>query len=191
MDWRSQRPHRRRHETVFVGGDGLRALDAADGTERWAKPDITPYGSVSVADGTAYVGELGRVHAVDVADGDKQWTFRGEAEDFETPTVTDTGVFAGSTTTEGGGGNIYRLDRDSGDHDWCRSLGDRDASATVVAGDTLLVAGSDVVQARAPEDGTIRWTHQEDHGWYTGLAVAGSALYASGEFGVVDAFGEV
>lgn len=189
-----------------LAGDGARALDAADGAEVWSHPDVTPYGAASVggADGragttdpgdgppgpTAYVGELGRLHAYALADGTERWSHRGGTEDFRVPAVADDRLVVGTGRTEAGGGNVYAVDRGSGERLWCASLGFRGPPVVAVAGDVAYVAAGELVQARHLDDGGVRWTYRDDDREYGSLAVAGDALLAGARRGRVDAFVE-
>jgi len=172
-----------------LAGEGLRVLDAADGSEQLAVEEPTPHQPVSAADGTAYVGELGQVTAYDLADGSRLWRHEGGTEGFGVPAVVDDSVLVGTDRTEGGGGNYYGVARGGGDRRWCGALGFRDV--TVAAGDGVAyVAGGDLLTARRVADGEPVWSHSDGDREYAGLAVADGALLAAGQGGTVDAFGE-
>lgn len=191
-----------RHLGAVAGGrvlaaDGVRALDASDGAEVWSYADVTPFGAVSIGgsdgaadDSTAYVGELGRLHAYALADGSERWSHRGGTEDFRVPAVADDRLVVGTGRTEAGGGNVYAVDRESGERLWCDSLGFRGPPVTAVAGDAAYVAAGELVQARSLDDGSVRWTHLSDGREYASLAVADGVVFAGARRGRVDAFVE-
>lgn len=180
-----------------LAGDGVRALDADDGSETWSHADVTPYGAVSVgedaSDGgrtTVYVGELGWLHAYDLADGSELWAHRGGTEGFRVPAVAPDHLVVGTDRTEAGGGNVYALDRGSGERLWCADVGFRGPPVTAVAGDVAYVAAGELVQARSLDGGSVRWTHLADGREYASLAVADGVLLAGARGGRVAAFAE-
>lgn len=177
-----------------LAGEGVRALDAGDGSEGWSHSDVTPYGPVSVgadaSGGTVYAGELGRLHAYALADGTERWSHRGGTEGFRVPAVAGDRLVVGTDRTEAGGGNVYAVDRESGARLWCGDLGFRGPPVAAVAGDAAYVAAGDLVQARGLDGGEVLWTHRDDDRRYASLAVADGALLAGARRGRVDAFVE-
>ncbi|WP_225306791.1 outer membrane protein assembly factor BamB family protein [Haloarcula hispanica] len=66
-----------------------------------------------IANGMAFVGSRdGKVYAMDVEDGSKQWEYNIGEPIESTPAVSNGSVFVGST-----GGNVYSLSTD-GDINW-------------------------------------------------------------------------
>lgn len=176
-------------ETLLLGDSPFRALSTADGTERWRVEDTTPYGSIAIRDGTAYIGELGTVAAYALADGTREWVFEGATEDFRVPAVTADRVVVGSVRTEAAGGNLYVLDRPDGDLQWCRSYDDRDVHGTAVADGAVFVATDDVVEA-LNSGGDRIWVYREQYGNYETPAVTGNLLLVGTGDGAVTAFCE-
>jgi outer membrane protein assembly factor BamB len=177
-------------ETLLLGDGPFRALSTADGSERWTVDGSTPYGSITIRDGTVYVGELGSVAAYALADGTREWVFGGDTEDFRLPVVTADRVVVGSVRTEVAGGNVYVLDRPEGNLQRCRSYGDRDVHGTAVADGVAYVAADDVIEAVTLEDGNRVWAYREQYGNFESLAVTGNLLAAGTGDGAVLAFGE-
>jgi outer membrane protein assembly factor BamB len=172
-----------------VAGEGVRALDAGDGSKVWALADVTPSQPVTVAGGSVYVGEVGHVTAYALSDGTRQWRYRGGTEGFGVPVITGDRVTVGTVMTEAHGGNVYTVARDGGGRQWCNDLGSRDL--TVVGGDGVAyLAGGDMLAARRVADGEPIWTHQDGSREYERLAVAEGALLAAAHGGVVEGFGE-
>lgn len=170
-------------------GQSVRAVDVSTGETLWRREDVNAYGTVAVRGGTAHVGELGRLHALDAADGSERWSFAGETEEFASVAVTGDTVLAGSTLTEAGGGNVYALDR-SGEQRWCRDFGFREVAAVAVGDDVAFLAASERLEARDLRSGEVVWAYRNTDREYQSLAVVGSTLYAGAYGGRVDVFAE-
>ena len=79
--------------------NGLYALDAADGSERWVYPTKLPLGhSPTVHDGIVYVGGFDReIHAIDAMTGQKIWSYDDARAGFHTnPLAVQGKLFAGN-----------------------------------------------------------------------------------------------
>lgn len=121
--WRVEVPQRGQHEPIVVGDrvyllgpEGLRVLDAADGTERWRNSDVDT--SPLVRDGTLYAGADDRLVALDVATGESQWQRRlAERGQVRAPTT-----YGGDWLYVPAGETVYRLDAATGEVDWSRKL---------------------------------------------------------------------
>ncbi len=87
------------NNTLYIStANGLYALDATTGAERWVYPTEMPLGhSPTIAAGVAYVGGLDhKLHAIDANTGQGLWTFEADAG-FETnPLVVGDKVFLGN-----------------------------------------------------------------------------------------------
>jgi outer membrane protein assembly factor BamB len=96
---------------IYVGNDdnGLYAIDAASGEQRWrfAAADKIQ-SSPAVVDGIVYVGSYvgdyqadgtieGGLYAIDAATGEALWRFENEYSIFSSPAVADGVVYYGST----------------------------------------------------------------------------------------------
>lgn len=132
-----------------VDGDGtLRALDPADGRERWTA-DVTPaVGPPTVADGLVVVAGPDGVHAVDVAEHAVRWRDEGLAATAPA-TVGDGRAFVP------GEGTLVALDAASGERLWTASF-DGPVTRPALADGTVLAAGSQVY-ALDTADGRERW----------------------------------
>lgn len=87
------------NNTLYIStANGLYALDATSGAEKWVYPTQLPLGhSPTIANGVAYVGGLDhKLHAVNASNGQGLWTFEAGAG-FETnPLVVGDKVLLGS-----------------------------------------------------------------------------------------------
>jgi outer membrane protein assembly factor BamB len=86
---------------VFTATDGkVRAWDAFTGTEKWVYDATTPFfAGVAVAGRTVYAADLkGVIHAINLADGKRQWTLDLAAD----PATRTTGMVYGSPVVHGG-----------------------------------------------------------------------------------------
>jgi outer membrane protein assembly factor BamB len=141
---------------VFVGGprDGLLALDAATGAERWRAADVSPGlgDCVPVAAGLVYGGGHGAIAAFDVATGQERWRFAGEERFFLVfaPVVVDGVVYVGVleplqdlALEEMQEGAVYALDAASGNVRWRYSTGVLSATDIAVANGIAYVATAD------------------------------------------------
>lgn len=172
-----------------IAGDGVRALNAADGSERWAAGEEAPDRAVSVGTEAAYFGGRGRVTALALSDGSPTWRFEGGQEAFGVPAVVQGRLVVGTTTTEEGGGSVYAATREDGERRWCSRLAVDDVNTAVGDGVAYAAAGP-ILAARRVNDGQPVWLHRDDDRRYRHSAVAEGALLAGAEDGQVDAFGE-
>lgn len=161
---------------VHEDGRGLVVRDAATGERRWAGQPGGVYGNLAVRDGTIYAGSGFSLYAVSLADGTVRWTYRGEEEYVEQPTVTPDRVYAPTAPAEGrDGGNLYALDRVTGEPVWCSHLGFTEVAPPAATDDRVFVAtGDGLVQARDRE-GAVLWSFRPG-GQLATLAVAGETL---------------
>lgn len=147
---------------------GVHAVDAADGSTRWRNEAVEGPGAVAVRDDTVYVGgggewghlydDPGRLEALDVANGDRRWTFESDdTEHFRSPAVGPERVAIGSVYR-----NLYVLDREGGERRWCADVGPRGLQAPAIGDDALYLVAEDVVQARRLDDGEPLWTYRVD-----------------------------
>lgn len=171
-------------EFVYLAdpANGIVAFDPADGTVAWETPfEQRMKASPALADGQLYVAgghesAEGVVAALDASTGERLWTTTTGSGIQHCPAVTDEAVYV----SEHLGGQVYRLDWETGDLDWevVREDRGRVGGAAVVAG-TLYVTGSasrntDSVWAFDPGSGDLRWSFQ------TGGSVLGPPAVTSG-----------
>jgi len=140
--------------TVYAGGDGLFALDAADGSVKWrTMPDEAVYGP-AVVGGTVYAGssqgERSRIRAFDADEGTVRWSFedRLEGPRFRPVIVTDETVY--STVNYGNerpstpsDGRLVALAADDGEKRWSISLEGSHNPPPAVNGTEVYVAGTE------------------------------------------------
>ncbi|WP_394741851.1 PQQ-binding-like beta-propeller repeat protein [Natronococcus roseus] len=134
-------------DTVYVGGEGLTALDAASGEVRWTTAlEGGESTSPTVADGTVYLVADGELLAVDAADGDVEWrresvVLEREAESG-TSEVDDATVSVAAVPLAVANGSVY-----------------------AAVGDGIGVDGTAGFAAFDAETGEIRWTYWEQWRW--------------------------
>ena len=180
-------------DTAYLTGpSGLRSVDVRTGETRLRADETTISPDVAIRDGTVYTADVKEVVAVDAATGETVWTFEGEWESFETPTVTPEYVFAASAPTEGSdGGNVYALDRATGEPVWCRFLGHSTVDTPAATEDTVFLATEKVVEARNADSGDVRWRYAvNDSTYFRNPAVVSGVCYVATESGDLYAFAE-
>lgn len=178
----------------LMGEPGLVAVNADTGKEHWSREETGIVGEMSVFDGTIYGDVRYAVSAIDAATGKTEWTFEGESETFISPTVTPDTVFVGSSPLESeDGGNLYALDRDTGDLLWCTYIGFRVVNPPVATANTVFVPTENAVEARAAESGELRWRYgtPDDFTVFQASAVTDGLLITGSEDGIIFAFAEV
>jgi outer membrane protein assembly factor BamB len=99
------------------GGNGdLVALDLESGKLRWkyTTGNLIGESSPAVGTGAVYVGDLGGLlHAVNLADGKRLWTFKTASEIKSSPVIVDDAVLVGSYD-----GYLYAVDAKTGQQKW-------------------------------------------------------------------------
>ena len=92
--------------TVYVGQDGVYALDADDGGVKWFWESTNVRSSPTVVSGTVFVGSDDHtVYALDAENGGEIWSFDTGGGVRSSPTVVDGKLFIGSYD-----GKVYALD---------------------------------------------------------------------------------
>ena len=152
----------------FGTQDGLRALDADDGADRWTFETAGGTDVPAAADGTIYTAytarfddddESGTVYAVDAASGDEQWTWTGEDSFIGPLAVADGRVYVrigGGFSAE----TVVALDAATGNELW-RTDFESGIEQPVAVGDGTVyvtIAGfDDSVIALDAATGEERW----------------------------------
>lgn len=173
----------------LLGASGMVAVGVQSGTEQWTREGIGIGPEMAVRDGTIYGGDTDSMTAIDAETGDTEWTFEGESEVFASPTVTPNVVLAASQPKESrDGGNLYALDRETGEPKWCTFLGFLAVDSPAVAGDTVFVTTDDVIEARELGSGDLRWRYGEESGSLHAPAVTDGRLVVGTEAGDVLTF---
>ncbi|GAB2714268.1 hypothetical protein GCM10027089_42770 [Nocardia thraciensis] len=166
---------------VFTGRDdldknGLAALDAATGTERWAALDGRRYSArtMAVADGLLAVPTDDRVLCVlNSATGSLRWQVPDVGAADPTPVVGVGRVFTSQAT------KAYVYDAASGAPSW--ESFDADFEAATAAGDGLYLLRLDRVSAHAAATGGLRWQVQDDGTRLENIAVVGNSVFVTGD----------
>lgn len=141
-------------DTVYVQtGEGVHALEAADGAVRWTADDIGAAGGLSVTDDTVYVGGE-QLTALDATTGDIRWVVEEAAT---APVVANATVYtmAGST--------LAAYDAATGTSRWTFTPEVDETlypeSSVAVAAGTVVTVSPSFVFARDATDGSERWTY--------------------------------
>lgn len=178
-------------DTVFVSSRrDVGAVEADDGTSRWSER-VRAGRTVAVADGQLYgVVDPATVAAFEVDSGEQRWSFERTHEMLEPPSVSPDGVFVGTEPTEGAdGGYLYVLDHDSGERRWCAHLGFERVRTPAITDETVYVPRSNgLLQARAADDGTLRWQFRGEFADFGSVAVVGEVVFAGTRTGRLYAF---
>jgi len=174
--------------TIYaVHADGVLALDAADGTDRWTaalEPLATDSGGVTPNGDTVYVAsETNTLHAFDTTDGTEQWTYTTETDIDTNPVVDDDTVYVA-----GDRGLVYAVNGDGTSH-WDTELPSNHIVALTRTSDALYAAGG--VQGRGSlykldtTTGDTEWRYKTTGIDYTFLkpTIASDTAYVSGARG--------
>jgi outer membrane protein assembly factor BamB len=166
-----------------AAAESVYALDAVTGATIWQTPGMgTVYASMPIVGGILYVSSLARaVHALDVATGEKRWTFATGDKVYSTPVIDEQ---QGVVYIGGSDKYLYALDTASGALHWRQAL-DSPVSTPVLANGRLYI-GSDAgyLYALDPSSGAVIWQYAAGNGIVTPLVVEARTLYA----GTVDGY---
>jgi outer membrane protein assembly factor BamB len=139
---------------------GLVALNAADGSERWrAVEGLDPeFGGASplVVDGTIYMPLGVSLYALDAATGERRWRVPTGLPSKSMPAVDgETVFFAGEDTY------VYALDAATGAERWrTKTDGQIDANVTLTDETVCVATEAKTVYALDRESGAVRWTYR-------------------------------
>lgn len=176
--------------TVFVGsGDGMHAVGAYGGGERWTFESSIVHSTPAVEDGVVYFGSNDdNVYAVDAEDGGELWSLETESSVQSAPTVADGVVYVGSNDD-----SLYALDADDGEELWSyETEGWVEGSPAVMDGVVYFGSTDHGIYALDAETGEEVWPAPVDTGNMVrnDVALADGWLFATirgGELYVVDA----
>jgi outer membrane protein assembly factor BamB len=133
--------------TAYVAAeDGYRAVETADGSERWTRStavERTAGAGLSVVDGTVYAGgdEEGRLHALAATDGSERWTATAR-NTVNAPAVVDGTVYATAVD-----GSLRALRAADGSEQWRLAVAADGVSRPAVAGGRLHLAAGESAYA--------------------------------------------
>ncbi|NEU58834.1 PQQ-binding-like beta-propeller repeat protein [Halorussus sp. MSC15.2] len=183
----------------------LLAIDAETGERRWQywfdadEPPRTP----AVRDGVVYVAGGDALHAVNVASGERRWSFATGYRTSSAPAIADGTVYCSSK-------NVYALDAETGDEQWrhvneaisgTRNHDDVTAltNAPTVVGNTVYVAFG-ALDAETGEKEWGEFGNRTDSEYYYltdrdaaaagGPALADGAAFVTATYGTVHRFGD-
>ena len=159
---------------------------AADpGNMQWSFNTGADVSSLTVVDGTVYVGnEGGSLYGVDATTGEQQWAF--DTYGRASPTVVDGTVYVGSAGYDTD--NLYALDATTGEQQWTFDVGDGGVySPPAVLDDTVYVGSAsydtDDLYAVDATVGEQQWTFDTSGAVYTSPAVVDSTVYVGSDDG--------
>lgn len=153
-------------DTAFVGGRDLRALDPADGSERWRvdfdgdlDPDVDALG-----DDAVFVSHYPNLHAYEATSGEHRWTM----DDAGWPAYHDGVVYAVKHDTR----YVVAVDAADASERWTADLDVQPLPSPVVADGTLYVGDRDALHALDAATGDARWTFSVENGDFVHPALA-------------------
>lgn len=152
--------------------DGLYALDAINGAEKWVYATDLPLGhSPTVKDGMVYVGGFDKkIHAINAQTGTGIWTFQAEAGFDTNPLVVEGKVFAGSR--DGYFYAIHAVGANQGELAWkYKTQGPIHYSAAYKDGIVYFASNDSHAYALKAENGDIVWKSEKlpgagFHSWW-------------------------
>jgi outer membrane protein assembly factor BamB len=172
-------------------------LDRSDGSREWSEGlGSESVVSLTVVDGTVYVGEIdGTVVAMAAGDGARQWERTLGNRIWYPPAVVDGTVYV--TGDNGGVGTdgpstVHALDATTGEERWRYDLGPLRATCTpaVSVGTAYVVDYDGTLHALATADGSQRFTFDGGEGTSTPPAVHDGTVYLGGTEGLYALHGE-
>lgn len=181
--------------TVYLVGDGLTALDAASGEERWHVDFGRTYkSSPAVQDETVCAGFGETVIAADVtktADGDAavRWRDSMPSDEITSPVIANGTVVVASGDSSGRSGAVHAIRLDSGERQWARTVDAWVGTMPVVEDGQAFFGTTDGdLFAVQLSDGTDVWTRSLDSRFFHTFAVVEGTLFAAETGGLLYAF---
>jgi outer membrane protein assembly factor BamB len=147
-------------DTLFIStSDGLYALDAATGNQKWVYATAMPLGnSPTVAGSVAYVGGTDKkLHAVNVTNGSGLWTFDADGGFLTNPLVVNGIVYAGARD-----GYLYAVDAADGSLRWKYKTGGEILFSAAYKDGAIYFASNDMrAYALNASTGALIWRSAE------------------------------
>jgi outer membrane protein assembly factor BamB len=143
--------------------------------------DAAIEGAVGIVGGSVYAADAkGLLHAIDLASGQRRWTYQGGDEGFATtPLVCDGRVFIGDL-----GGTFHAVSADKGTKIWTVDTGasiHASANSADLAGKRVVVANdAGKVFCLDPSNGDVLWTAQAGDRINSAAAIVGDTVYIAG-----------
>ena len=165
----------------FVG------VDVADGSVDWSWTPATGGNEIigTVLDGIAYIATGdGVLHAITVADQTELWSFRVVSGRASTPAITtDTVVVAARSNDPEPTGEVYALDRRTGERRWVYRATDglQAAPPSVADGVVYLPSREAGMIALDLATGDVRWHAETGPMGGQAVSVAGDAVYVTAD----------
>jgi serine/threonine-protein kinase len=167
---------------VVVGADGLYALDASTGEQRWHAPAGDVLSSPTVVNGTVVFGSSdGKVYGVVLATGAPVWQVTTGGPVRSSPAVVGGRAYIGSDDS-----SLYAIDLATRRVAWKQPLGAPVKSSPVVT-DGLVAVGTDAgrLAALRTTNGTIAWSLSTARGIHSSPRVLGRLLVVGADDGNV------
>lgn len=160
------------------------ALETDTGREFWRFDGAAG----QYVEGGALGGELfvignsdGNIYALDVENGNLQWTFETDHRVWATPLIISDTVYIGSMDR-----HLYALNLSDGNVRWDFHAGGAFAGTPVLQNGTLYIgAFDDKLYAIDAATGTERWSFAGENWFWSGPAVHDDVIYAAGVSGNV------
>jgi outer membrane protein assembly factor BamB len=161
------------NETLYIStANGLYALDAGSGQEKWVYPTELPLGhSPTISKGIAYVGGFDhKLHAINARTGRGVWQFEAGAGFDTNPLVVNDKVYAGNR--DGNFYAIYTEGSDAGQIAWkFKTGGPIHFSAAYAQGVVYFASNDSYAYALNAETGSLVWKSQKlpgsgFHSWW-------------------------
>lgn len=174
--------------TVFVGGNGVLALNAANGDEKWGMRGSVlldlPHSALTVWDSLVYIGmtvktsiydpDVPALYALDTTTGKVKWSYRS-ATDVTQPIVAKGTLFVGIHR------GLYALDARTGKKKWStRSYGEIHLRPAAADGWLYVADGKSKIYALDETTGSRKWTYQSASKPASPPVVSGATLYYGG-----------
>lgn len=158
---------------VWVDDQGLRALRAGDGGDRWTFDATGPWGGAPTVAGDLVLVGGEQTSALSTADGSVRWAFRGGRR--SSMAVGRNSVFVPDR------GDLYAVSLRDGEERWQFESDGVRSFAPAVAGDTVYLATEESLHGIGAATGAERWAWRSSRGPRAAPAVAGERLFVAGD----------
>lgn len=134
-------------------------VDADNGTEIWSLETDRSFAGRTVASNFLYISDIrGRVDAIDIETGERQWQFDAPTRNWLSPaTVANGRLYAGSFE-----GSVYAIDAEDGTPDWTTPTADVVNSIALDSDAVYCGNRAGEVYALSRDSGESIWTYGTD-----------------------------